>query len=164
MTNVDLTPGSSKYPSESVLIESIQDELTRLSQFISDLSRLPEEELAALEISDQLFSVHRCLTRFENRCRAVRYTGYENDFADPFLDTEGCTDPAVPNSEWREVRKEVKRAGRLTNQLTQTLTRIRSGLGGFQTQSTVPDDVRQIGRCVTESIDGLISEWNSLLD
>jgi hypothetical protein len=61
------------------------------------------------------------------------------------------------------VRKDAKRANKLANQLTLTLTKIRAGMGGLQSQAPAPEDIEQINQVVSNAVHGLTSEWNGNL-
>lgn len=67
-------------------LENIQDDLVRLSGYVSQLSDLPNEELETLDISDQLTSIHHCLKRFETHCAAIKIASFHDEFAEPVFD------------------------------------------------------------------------------
>ena len=79
-------PITKQHTSLSTRLETIQEDLVRLSGFVSQLSGLTDEQLAACEITDQLDSIHRCLNRFEARCMAIQVAAYEDEFAAPVDD------------------------------------------------------------------------------
>ena len=141
-------------------LETLQEDLLRLSGFVTQLAGLSDEELAAYEISDQLDSIHRCLNRFETRCLAIQIAAYENEFADPFID-ESWETIVFPDHDWGDIRKDTKRANKLANQLTLTLTKIRSGLGGSQAYAHVPEEILQINQVVGNAVSALASDWNN---
>ena len=141
-------------------LETLQEDLLRLSGFVTQLAGLSDEELATYEISDQLDSIHRCLNRFETRCLAIQIAAYENEFADPFID-ESCETIAFQDHDWGDIRKDAKRANKLANQLTLTLTKIRSGLGGSQAYAHIPEEILQINQVVGNAVCALASDWNN---
>ena len=67
----------------STTLETIQDDLMRSSQFVTQLSGLTDEQLAACDITDQLDSIHRCLSRFEARCMTIQLVTYVDEFSQP---------------------------------------------------------------------------------
>lgn len=78
-------PITKQCASLSSQIETIQDDLLRFSQFVSQLSELTDEELAVFEITDELQTIHNCLNRFEVHCLAIQIATYEEEFASPVL-------------------------------------------------------------------------------
>jgi hypothetical protein len=144
-------------------VVTLQEDLSRLSSIVTHLARLSDEALSAFDISDQLDSIHRCLNRFEARCIAIQATAYENELVESFIDEEICSDLVFPNHTWEDVRKDANRANKLANQLTLSLTKIRYGLGGLQSQTPAPEDIEQINQVVSNAVTGLAAEWNGNL-
>jgi hypothetical protein len=153
-------PITKQHVSLSVQLETIQEDILRLSRFVAQLSGLSDEVLAVFEISDQLQTIHHCLKRFEAHCLAIQVAPFENEFADPFID-ESCETIAFPDHDWGDIRKDAKRANKLANQLTLTLTKIRSGLGGSQAHAHVPEEILQINQVVGNAVSALASDWNN---
>jgi hypothetical protein len=141
-------------------VVTLQEDLSRLSEIVTYLAGLSDEASAAFDISDQLDSIHHCLNRFEARCLAIQVAAYENEFVEPYIDEEISAELVFPNHRWDDVRKDARRANKLANQLTLTLTKIRTGMGGLQSQSPVPEDIEQINQVVSTAVHGLTSEWN----
>lgn len=144
-------------------VVTLQEDLSRLSGIVTHLAELSDEALAAFDIADQLDSIHRCLNRFEARCLSIQVAAYDNEFSEPFIDEEICGELVFPNHEWENVRKDAKRANKLANQLTLTLTKIRAGMGGLQSQAPAPEDIERINQVVSNAVHGLTSEWNGNL-
>jgi hypothetical protein len=144
-------------------VVTLQEDLSRLSGIVTHLAELSDEGLAAIDIADQLDSIHRCLNRFEARCLSIQGAAYDNEFSEPCMDEEICGERVLPNHKWEDVRKDAKRANKLANQLTLTLTKIRYGFGGFQVQSLAPKDIDQINQAVSNTVSGLAAEWNGNL-
>jgi len=150
-------PISKQHTSLSSQLEIIQEDLVRLSGFVSQLSGLTDEQLAACEIADQLDSIHRCLTRFEARCMAIQVAAYEDEFAAPV--NEESSEMAFPeNNNWTTVRREAKRANKLASQLTSSLSKIRAGLGEYQNPGAIPEDIVRINQAVGNAVNGLASD------
>ena len=141
-------------------VVTLQEDLSRLSEIVTYLAVLSDEASAAFDISDQLDSIHNCLNRFEARCLAIQVAVYENEFVEPYIDEEISAELVFPNHRWEDVRKDARRANKLANQLTLTLTKIRTGMGGLQSQPPVPEDIEQINQVVSTAVHGLTSEWN----
>jgi len=144
-------------------VVTLQEDLSRLSGIVTHLAELSDEGLAAYDIADQLDSIHRCLNRFEARCLSIQVAAYDNEFSEPFIDEEICGELVFPNHKWEDVRKDAKRANKLANQLTLTLTKIRAGMGGLQSQTPAPQDIERINQVVSNAVHGLTSEWNGNL-
>ena len=140
-------------------VVTLQEDLSRLSGIVTHLAELSDEALAAFDIADQLDSIHRCLNRFEARCLSIQVAAYDNEFSEPFIDEEICGELVFPNHKWEDVRKDAKRANKLANQLTLTLTKIQSGMGGLQSQAPAPQDIERINQVVSNAVHGLTSEW-----
>jgi hypothetical protein len=148
-----------KYPNRrlSGQLETLQEDLQRLSELMPQLAGLPDEEVAAFEISDQFQNIHRCLNRFEARCVAIQITAYEDEYAAP-VDEESI-EPALPvNNDWTIVRREAKRVNKHSSQLTSSLSKIRAGLGEYQNPGVVPEDIIRINRAVGNAVSGLASD------
>ena len=150
-------PISKQHISLSSQLETIQEDLVRLSGFVSQLSGLSDEQLAACEIADQLDSIHRCLTRFEARCKAIQVAAYEDEFAAP-VDDESYEIAFPENNNWTNVRREAKRANKLASQLTSSLSKIRAGLGEYQNPGVIPEDIVRINQAVGNAVNGLASD------
>jgi len=154
-------PNTKQNTSLSTQLETIQEDLARLSGFVSQLSGLTDEQLAACEITDQLDLIHSCLNRFEARCLVIQVAAYEDEFAAPV--SEESYEMASPlNNNWTTVRREAKRANKLASQLTNSLSKIRTGLGEYQNPGAIPEDIVRINQTVGNAVNGLAS--NCLLD
>ncbi|MBA4376955.1 MAG: hypothetical protein C0401_12400 [Anaerolinea sp.] len=143
----------------SAQLETIQEDIVRLSRFVSQLSGLTDEELAVFEITDQLQTIHRCLNRFEARCLAIQIAVYEDEFAAP-VGEEAFETITPVNNNWTTVRREAKRANKLASQLTSSLSKIRSGLGEHQDQGPIPEDIVQLNQAVGNIVSGLAADWS----
>lgn len=150
-------PITKQHTSLSTRLETIQEDLVRLSGFVSQLSGLTDEQLAACEITDQLDSIHRCLSRFEARCLSMQISAYEDEFAAP-VDDEAYEMAFPENSIWTTVRREAKRANKLASQLTSSLSKIRAGLGEYQIPGVIPEDIVRINQAVGNAVNGLASD------
>ena len=157
MTTCLLTKQITKQHSKlSSQLETIQEDLARLSGFVLQLSDLTDEQLAALDIADQLDAIHRCLNRFETRCIAIRIASYEDEFAEPAVEETDLTSSITGN--WITVRREAKRANKLASQLTNSLSKIRTGLGAHQNPGAVPEDIVQINQAVGYAVNDFVSD------
>ena len=150
-------PITKQHTSLSTRLETIQEDLVRLSGFVSQLSGLTDEQLAACEITDQLDSIHRCLNRFEARCMAIQVAAYEDEFAAP-VDDESYEMAFPLNNNWTAVRREAKRANKLASQLTSSLSKIRAGLVDYQNPGAIPEDIVRINQTVGNAVNGLASD------
>ncbi len=126
-------------------LEIIQNDLMRLSDLINQLSELSEKELAGFDFVNSLEEIHLCLNRFEARCQVIHTALYVVEFADG-IDEESFETNFQESKNWATVRRETKRANKLAGQLTTSLGKIRAGLGEYQNQSAVPEDLVQINR------------------
>ena len=142
-------------------LETLQDDLQRLSAYITEFSNLSPSELAALKLDDQLDTIHNCLQRFEARFLSIRVAACEYEFVTPIEDEQNQASIAT-DMNFKTIRSNARRANKLAGQLTSTITRIRSGLGQLQNQTTIPQDILQINQVVGNAVDGLTSEWNSV--
>ena len=124
-------------------LDTIQDDLTRLFGYVSQLSDLSLEQLETLDIEDQVDEIHNSLRRFEARCMANRVMTNEDEFAQM---TSDVTEIPLPKStgDWNTVRREAKRANKLASQLTESIRKIRTGLGENQDAGVIPEDILQI--------------------
>ena len=124
-------------------LEIIQDDLTRLFGYVSQLSDLSLEQLETLDIEDQVNEIHSNLRRFEARCLANRGMTNEDEFAQMASDV---TEIPLPKStgDWNTVRREAKRANKLVSQMTDSIRKIRTGLGENQDAGVIPEDILQI--------------------
>ena len=157
MTTCLLTKSITRQPSKlSSQLETIQEDLARLSGLVFHLTNLTDEELATLDISDQLDAIHRCLNRFETRCLEIKIASYEDEFAEP--DSEETESTSQITGDWTTVRREAKRANKLASQLTNSLSKIRTGLGDCQNPGAIPEDIVRINQAVGNAINGLASD------
>lgn len=145
-------------PSCPAQLEIIQNDLTRLSDLINQLSELSEKELTGFDITDQLEEIQLFLNRFEASCRTIHTASYVDEFAES-IDEESFESNFPENKNWTTVRREAKRANKLAAQLTSSLGKIRDGLEENRDQSAVPEDLVQINRTVGNVVNGLASDW-----
>jgi flagellin-like hook-associated protein FlgL len=138
-------------------LNTIQEDIARLSGFILQLSDFSDEQLEALGIADQLDSIHRCLNRFEARCMAIQVAAYEDEFVAPVED-KSYEIAFLENNNWTTVRREAKHANKLVSQLTNSLSKIRAGLGEYQNQGAIPEDIVRINQVVGNAVSGLASD------
>jgi len=97
-------------------VVTLQEDLSRLSGIVNHLAGLSDADLASLDIADQMDSIHQCLKRFETHSIAIQSTAYENEFAEPFVDEDTFRELDSQNINWENVRKEARRAHKLSNQ------------------------------------------------
>lgn len=150
-------PITKQHTSLSTQLETIREDLARLSGFVSQLSGLTDEQLAACEITDQLDSIHRSLSRFEARCMAIQVAAYQDEFA-ASIDDESYGMDFPENNNWTNVRREAKRANKLVNQLTSSLSKIRAGLGEYQNLGVIPEDIVRINQAFGNAVSSLASD------
>mgnify|MGYP001214353438 FL=1 len=124
-------------------LETIQEDLTRLFGYVCQLSDLSLDQLETLDIEDQVDEIHSSLRRFEARCMTNRVMTNEDEFAQMASDV---TEIPLPKStgDWNTVRREAKRANKLVSQLTDSIRKIRTGLGENQDTGVIPEDILQI--------------------
>ena len=138
-------------------LETIQEDLTRLFEYVSQLSNLPLEQLETLEIEDQVHEIHSSLRRFEARCMANRVMTNEDEFAQMASDVTEIPSPKS-TCDWNTVRREAKRANKLASQLTDSIRKIRTGLGENQDFSLIPGDILQITQTFGNPVNGFVSD------
>lgn len=152
-----------QYTSLSSQVETIQDDLLRFSQFVSQLSELTDEELAAFDISDELQTIHHCLNRFETHSLAIQIAAHEDEFSAP-VEYEPTVMTFPGDKNWASVRREAKHVNKLASQLTTSLNKIRAGLRDHKFQDMVPEDIAQINQTVGNAVSGIASDWMTSLD
>lgn len=136
-------------------LDTLQEDLFRLSGLVLQLSDLPEEQLASLDIADQMEAIHCCLNRFEARCMAIKVvTGAE------FYDEE-LESVSPVTDDWGKVRKEAKRAQKLAGQLSAALKKIHSELEECRTSA--PKDVSRIHQVLDNAINGMTSDYYDVM-
>jgi len=124
-------------------LETIQEDLTRLFGYVSQLSDLSLEQLETLDIDDQVDEIHSSLRRFEACCMANKVMTNEDEFAQMASDMTEIPSPKS-TGDWNTVRREAKRANKLAGQLTDSIRKIRTGLGENQDAGVIPEDILQI--------------------
>jgi hypothetical protein len=144
-------------------VVTLQEDLSRLSGIVTHLAGLSEEDLINFDVADQMDSIHKCLKRFETCSIAIQAAAYENEFAEPFVDEDTFGELDSQDINWENVRKEARRARKLSNQLTLTLTKIRFGMEGIQTPSHAPEEFDQINQVVLNAVSGMALDWKSNL-
>lgn len=137
-------------------LETIQDDLTRLFGYVSQLSDLSLEQLETLDIEDQVDEIHNSLRRFEARCMANRAMTNEDEFAQMASDVIEITSPKS-TGDWNTMRREAKRANKLASQLTDSIRKIRKGLGENQDAGLIPGDILQI----TQTFGNTVNDFGS---
>lgn len=126
-------------------LETIQEDLTRLFGYVSQLSDLSLEQLETLDIEDQVDEIHSSLRRFEDRCMVNRVMTNEDEFAQMASDVTEITSPKS-TGDWNTVRREAKHANKLASKLTDSIRKIRMGLGENQDAGVIPEDILQINQ------------------
>ena len=74
---------------------------------------------------------------------ANRVITNEDEFAQMANDVIEITLPKS-TGDWNTVRREAKRANRLVSQLTESIRKIRTGLGENQDAGVIPEDILRI--------------------
>ena len=141
----------------------LQEDLARLSGFVTQLWGLTGEQLEAFEITDQCDAIHRALNRFEVSCLAFQIAACEDEFAAPVI--EESSEMVFPeNNNWTPLRREARRANKLAGQCTSTLRNICACLGENQNPGGIPEDIVRINPAVGNAVRSLASDWNPNLD
>ena len=138
-------------------LDTIQDDLTRLFGYVSQLLDLSLEQLETLDIEDQVDEIHGSLRRFEARCMANRVMTNEDEFAQMANDAIEITSPKS-TGDWNTVRREAKRANKLVSQLTDSIRKIRMGLGENQDAGVIPEDILQIKQAFGNTVNDFGSD------
>jgi len=138
-------------------LDTIQDDLTRLFGYVSQLLDLSLEQLETLDIEDQVDEIHGSLRRFEARCMANRVMTNEDEFAQMANDVIEITSPKI-TGDWNTVRREAKRANRLASQLTDSIRKIRTSLGENQDAGVIPEDILQIKQAIGNTVNDFGSD------
>lgn len=138
-------------------LETIQEDLPRLFGYVSQLSDLSLEQLETLDIEDQVDEIHSSLRRFEARCMANRVMTNEDEFAQMANDAIEITSPKS-TGDWNTVRREAKRANKLASQLTDSIRKIRTGLGENQDAGVIPEDILQIKQAFGNTVNDFGSD------
>jgi len=138
-------------------LDTIQDDLTRLFGYVSQLLDLSLEQLETLDIEDQVDEIHGSLRRFEARCMANRVMTNEDEFAQMANDAIEITSPKS-TGDWNTVRREAKRANRLASQLTDSIRKIRTSLGENQDAGVIPEDILQIKQAIGNTVNDFGSD------
>jgi hypothetical protein len=101
--------------------------------------------------------IYRCLKRFE--ARSIVNTILTDEIGGVQLAGE-VSERTLPNStgDWNTVRCEAKRANKLASQLTETITKIRSGLNESQCASVIPEDILQIKQAFGNAVNDFGSD------
>ena len=88
---------------------------------------------------------------------ANRVLTNEDEFAQM---TSDVTEIPLPKStgDWNTVRREAKRANKLANQLTDSIGKIRMGLGENQDAGVIPEDILQIKQAFGNTINDFGSD------
>jgi len=132
-------------------LENIHDDLVRLSGYVSQLSDLPNEQLETLDISDQLTSIHHCIKRFETHCAAIKIASFNDEFAEPVMEESKFVFPKS-TGDWNKVRREAKHANKLARQLTESISKIRTGLNDNQDSDGIPEDILRINQTLGDAV------------
>ena len=138
-------------------LDTIQDDLTRLFGYVSQLLDLSLEQLETLDIEDQVDEIHNSLRRFEARCMANRVMTNEDEFAQMASDVTEIPSPKS-TGDWNTVRREAKRANKLASQLTDSIRKIRTGLGENQNAGGIPEDILQIKQAFGNTVNDFGSD------
>ena len=132
-------------------LETIQEDLPRLCGYVYQLLDLPIDQLHSLHIDDQVDEIHNSLKRFEARCMANRVLTNDDEFAQEASDVTELM-PPQSTGDWSTVRREAKRANKLASQLTESIRKIRTGLGENQATGVIPEDILQIKQAFRNGI------------
>jgi hypothetical protein len=147
----------------SFQIENIQDDLRRFSGLINQLSGIEDHGLATLRLSDQLEAIHICIHSFETRCQAINIHAIEEDFFE--IENDVLFDPVIKgNRNWKTLHREARHANQLARQLTGTLRKVHTTLDENRDLQPFPNELIQINQAVENTINGLVSEWNTNLE
>jgi hypothetical protein len=147
------------YVKPTTQLENIQDDLLRFSRLITQLSGLEDDGLAARRLSDQIEAIHISIRSFETRCQAIHINVDEENFS--VIENEDLFEPVITvNKDWKTLRKEARRAKKLTRQLTGSLRKVHVYLDENRYLRPFPNELLQINQDVENTMSGLVSEWN----
>ena len=138
-------------------LETIQEDLPRLFGYVSQLSDLSLEQLETLGIEDHVDEIHSSLRRFEARCMANRVLTNEDEFTQMANEVTEILSPKS-TGDWNTMRREAKRANKLANQLTDSIRKIRMGLGENQDAGVIPEDILQIKQAFGNTVNDFGSD------
>jgi hypothetical protein len=156
-------PKTKMYLKPATQLEKIQDDLLRFSRLITQLSGLEDDELAKLRLSDQLEAIHINISCFEMRCRAIQINVDEEEFS--VIENEELFQPVITgNKDWKILRKEARQVDQLARKLTGSLRKVHACLSENRYPKPFPNELLQINQEVENTINGLVSEWNAILD
>jgi hypothetical protein len=156
-TNLMTSLIRSQHTSPNSQVENIQEDLVRLSGYVSQLSDLSNEELETLDISDQLASIHHCLKRFETLCVAIKNISTNDEFAESVMEKSDIMFHKS-TGDWNKVRREAKFAKKLSRQLTESMNKIRIGLNDIHDPDGIPEDIQRINQTLGDAMLSTISE------
>ena len=88
---------------------------------------------------------------------ANRVLTNEDEFAQMASDVTEITSPKS-TGDWNTVRREAKRANKLANQLTDSIGKIRMGLGENQDAGVIPEDILQIKQAFGNAVNDFGSD------
>lgn len=158
MTNSFLTKPNKTQRTRLVFqLENIQEDLMRLSGYISELSDLPNEQLEALDLSDQLTSIRRSLKCFETHLAAIKIGLTNGEFADPVMEESDWVFP-MSTVDWNPVRREAKHANKLARQLTESISKIRVDLSENQYPAAIPEDLLRINQTIGYVVNDFVTD------
>ena len=145
-------------------IETVQEDLSRLSGVFIQLGNLPSDTLGDMDLYSDLETLHRSLTRFENRCATLSACVEVEQDSGVEFDSGSFRRFRPADHQWGAVRRSAKRANQLADQLTQTLKILRVQGSEETLQACVPDDIQRLNLSVFCTVNRLIAEWNQPLD
>ena len=145
-------------------IETVQEDLARLSSVFSQFMDLPSDILGDPDLPCELDTLHRSLMRFENRCSALAATLEVERDLEAVADIGPYTSFRASDQQWGAVRRNAKRANQLAGQLTLTLMRLRDQENEIPEQSDAPEDIQRMNLSVVSSVNRLLAEWNQPLE
>ena len=145
-------------------IETVQEDLVRLSGVFMQLMDLPMDILRDLDLSGEVDSLHRSLIRFENHCATLSVISKVEQDLEAVADIGPYTSFRTSDQQWGAVRRNAKRANQLAGQLTLTLMRLRDQENEISGQSDAPEDIQRMNLSVVSSVNRLLAEWNQPLE
>jgi len=158
MTNSFLTkPNKTQCTRLVYQLENIQEDLMRLSGYVSELSDLPNEQLETLDLSDQLTAIRRSLKRFETHLTAIKIGSTNDEYADPVMEESDWVFPKS-TGDWNPVRREAKQANKLALQLTESISKIRIGLSENQDPVAIPEDILRINQTIGYFVNDFVTD------
>ncbi len=158
MNHFYVQPHPKPVPQISRQIETVQENIGRVYEILTKLYQFPDHTLNQAGFSERLKAFQRNLRDFEGFCELLNRSDSQGKI--PPYQVFPEDENLGGSSDLTVMKKEVRRAKKLTNQLVASFCKIRLGINEFQEQGARLPEVTRLNQEIGSTVSDLLAVCN----